>query len=216
MQRAHGCWQHHHAQATAVLKCWGLRRGLGGPRPHSASLERPLQVASIENEFRVFPMELLAGKGSMETEVRQHGARFRLDFGKARGVAAEWGGSGGWRWGWGLGKDYEGRAWGMALPPCTLMWRARWPGVTTPRSYSPALRCSPWLAPMRRPPSVHAPQSAGISLHLFFLHCRCTGTHGWSGSTSGWCSCSIPETWCWMRWPALGPSPSPPRRRAAW
>ncbi|KAL4423839.1 hypothetical protein ABPG75_001140 [Micractinium tetrahymenae] len=40
------------------------------------------KVASIENEFRVFPMELLAGKQGMETEVRQHGARFRLDFSK--------------------------------------------------------------------------------------------------------------------------------------
>lgn len=40
------------------------------------------KVASIENEFRVFPMELLAGKEGMETEVRQHGARFKLDFSK--------------------------------------------------------------------------------------------------------------------------------------
>ncbi|KAL4854364.1 tRNA (guanine(37)-N1)-methyltransferase [Chlorella vulgaris] len=38
------------------------------------------KVASIENEFRVFPMELLAGEDNMETEVRQHGARFKLDF----------------------------------------------------------------------------------------------------------------------------------------
>lgn len=38
------------------------------------------KLASIENEFRVFPMELLAGEDNMETEVRQHGARFKLDF----------------------------------------------------------------------------------------------------------------------------------------
>jgi tRNA (guanine37-N1)-methyltransferase len=42
-------------------------------------------VASIENEFRVFPMELLAGEDNMETEVRQHGARFKLDFKQVRG-----------------------------------------------------------------------------------------------------------------------------------
>ncbi|PSC73269.1 tRNA (guanine(37)-N1)-methyltransferase 1 [Micractinium conductrix] len=40
------------------------------------------KVATIENEFRVFPMELLAGAEGTETEVRQHGARFRLDFAK--------------------------------------------------------------------------------------------------------------------------------------
>jgi tRNA G37 N-methylase Trm5 len=41
-----------------------------------------LQVASIQNEFRVFPMELLAGEAGTETEVRQHGTRFKLDFSK--------------------------------------------------------------------------------------------------------------------------------------
>ena len=49
------------------------------------------KVGSIENEWRVFNMEVLAstqpqqaqqGAGAMETEVRQHGARFRLDFSK--------------------------------------------------------------------------------------------------------------------------------------
>lgn len=45
-------------------------------------------MGSIENEWRVFNMEVLAstepqqGAGAMETEVRQHGARFRLDFSK--------------------------------------------------------------------------------------------------------------------------------------
>lgn len=40
------------------------------------------KVASIVNEFRVFPMEILAGQECTETEVRQHGARFKLDFSK--------------------------------------------------------------------------------------------------------------------------------------
>lgn len=41
-------------------------------------------MGSIENKFRVFQMEVLAGEDSTETEVRQHGARFRLDFRKVR------------------------------------------------------------------------------------------------------------------------------------
>merc|ERR1711903_73472 len=40
------------------------------------------KVGSIENEFRVLPMEVLAGEEGMETEVRQHGLRFRMDFSK--------------------------------------------------------------------------------------------------------------------------------------
>lgn len=40
------------------------------------------KIGSIENEWRVFSMELLAGKDDMIAEVRQHGARFRLDFKK--------------------------------------------------------------------------------------------------------------------------------------
>ena len=31
---------------------------------------------------RVFEMEVLAGEASLETEVMQHGARFRLDYSK--------------------------------------------------------------------------------------------------------------------------------------
>ncbi|GIL57289.1 hypothetical protein Vafri_12541 [Volvox africanus] len=38
------------------------------------------KVGSIENEFRVFQMEVIAGESRLETEVTQHGARFRLDF----------------------------------------------------------------------------------------------------------------------------------------
>jgi tRNA (guanine37-N1)-methyltransferase len=43
-----------------------------------------LQVGSIENEFRVFQMEVLAGEPSFETEVKQHTARFRLDFSQVK------------------------------------------------------------------------------------------------------------------------------------
>ena len=41
-----------------------------------------LQLGSIENEFRVFQMEVLAGEPNLETEVKQHRARFSLDFSK--------------------------------------------------------------------------------------------------------------------------------------
>jgi len=37
-------------------------------------------VAPISNEFRVFEMEVLAGEACLETEVRENGARFRLDY----------------------------------------------------------------------------------------------------------------------------------------
>lgn len=40
------------------------------------------KLGSIENEWRVFSMEVVAGEDGTETEVRQHGARFRLDFRK--------------------------------------------------------------------------------------------------------------------------------------
>jgi len=40
------------------------------------------KVGTIENEWRVFTMELLAGKDLTVTEVKQHGARFCLDFRK--------------------------------------------------------------------------------------------------------------------------------------
>ncbi|KAG2433060.1 hypothetical protein HYH02_012764 [Chlamydomonas schloesseri] len=38
------------------------------------------KVGSIENEFRVFNMEVIGGEPRLETEVTQHGARFKLDF----------------------------------------------------------------------------------------------------------------------------------------
>ena len=39
-------------------------------------------MGSIENEYRVFDMEVLAGEPSLETEVKQHKARFRLNYGE--------------------------------------------------------------------------------------------------------------------------------------
>ncbi|EFJ46503.1 hypothetical protein VOLCADRAFT_81828 [Volvox carteri f. nagariensis] len=38
------------------------------------------KLGSIENQYRVFEMEVIAGEKKLETEVTQHGARFRLDF----------------------------------------------------------------------------------------------------------------------------------------
>eukprot|EP00271_Cylindrocystis_brebissonii_P017158 TRINITY_DN4343_c0_g1_i1.p1 TRINITY_DN4343_c0_g1~~TRINITY_DN4343_c0_g1_i1.p1 ORF type:complete len:608 (+),score=133.74 TRINITY_DN4343_c0_g1_i1:52-1824(+) len=38
------------------------------------------KVGSIENEFRVPELELLAGEDTLETEVKQHGATFLLDY----------------------------------------------------------------------------------------------------------------------------------------
>uniref|UniRef100_A0A383WCY4 tRNA (guanine(37)-N1)-methyltransferase n=1 Tax=Tetradesmus obliquus TaxID=3088 RepID=A0A383WCY4_TETOB len=40
------------------------------------------KLGSIENEYRVFDMEVIAGEQAFETEVSQHGVRFRLDFSK--------------------------------------------------------------------------------------------------------------------------------------
>ncbi|XP_074298585.1 tRNA (guanine(37)-N(1))-methyltransferase 1-like [Silene latifolia] len=39
------------------------------------------KVGSISNEFRVPKFEVLAGESDMDTEVRQYGARFKLDYG---------------------------------------------------------------------------------------------------------------------------------------
>ena len=41
-----------------------------------------LQVGSIENEYRVFQMEVLAGEPKLTTQVKQYNARFNLDFSK--------------------------------------------------------------------------------------------------------------------------------------
>ena len=49
---------------------------------HAEAAGHCSQVGSIENEYRVFDMEILAGEPNLETEVRQHKARFRLNYGE--------------------------------------------------------------------------------------------------------------------------------------
>ena len=41
-----------------------------------------VQVGTIENKFRVFKMEILAGDPDLETEVKQYKARFQLNYGE--------------------------------------------------------------------------------------------------------------------------------------
>lgn len=38
------------------------------------------QVGNIENEYRVFQMDVVAGQPLLETEVKQHSAKFKLDY----------------------------------------------------------------------------------------------------------------------------------------
>eukprot|EP00814_Leptocylindrus_danicus_P010389 CAMPEP_0116004260 /NCGR_PEP_ID=MMETSP0321-20121206/503_1 /TAXON_ID=163516 /ORGANISM="Leptocylindrus danicus var. danicus, Strain B650" /LENGTH=430 /DNA_ID=CAMNT_0003472541 /DNA_START=91 /DNA_END=1384 /DNA_ORIENTATION=+ len=38
------------------------------------------KIGNIENEFRTFPMEVIAGESNMEVEVKETGCRFRLNF----------------------------------------------------------------------------------------------------------------------------------------
>lgn len=40
------------------------------------------KIGTIENEFRVFQMEVLAGEPNFETEVKEHAFRFKLDYSK--------------------------------------------------------------------------------------------------------------------------------------
>ena len=40
------------------------------------------KIGMVENEFRLMEYEVLAGNPSLETEVRQSGCRFQLDFGR--------------------------------------------------------------------------------------------------------------------------------------
>lgn len=42
------------------------------------------KIGSIENEYRVFQMECIAGKPDYVTDVVQHGNRFRLNFSEVR------------------------------------------------------------------------------------------------------------------------------------
>ena len=51
-------------------------------RPQVRGVCCGLQLGNIENEYRVFQMEVLAGEPNLETEVKQHRARFSLDFSK--------------------------------------------------------------------------------------------------------------------------------------
>ena len=46
------------------------------------------KVGSIENEYRVFQMECIAGKPEYTTDVVQHGNRFRLNFSEVSMKAA--------------------------------------------------------------------------------------------------------------------------------
>ncbi len=39
-------------------------------------------MGTIKNEYRVFDMEVVAGEPTLEAEVMQHKAKFRLDFSK--------------------------------------------------------------------------------------------------------------------------------------
>ena len=47
-----------------------------------------MQVGTIENEYRVFQMEVIAGASDLETEVKQHKARFRLNYGEGETALA--------------------------------------------------------------------------------------------------------------------------------
>lgn len=38
------------------------------------------QVGNIKNEYRVFQMDVVAGQPILETEVKQHSAKFKLDY----------------------------------------------------------------------------------------------------------------------------------------
>ena len=48
--------------------------------PVHIDLTVTVQVGNIENEYRVFQMDVIAGKPQLETEVKQHTARFKLDY----------------------------------------------------------------------------------------------------------------------------------------
>ena len=48
------------------------------------------QVGTIENEYRVFQMEVIAGDSDLETEVKQHSARFRLNYREGESAPLFW------------------------------------------------------------------------------------------------------------------------------
>lgn len=41
-------------------------------------------MGNIENEYRVFQMDVVAGESVVETEVKQHNARFKLDYSQVK------------------------------------------------------------------------------------------------------------------------------------
>lgn len=55
-------------------------------RKQSKDAANELQVGTIENEYRVFRMEVIAGDRDLDTEVKQHKARFRLNYGEGESV----------------------------------------------------------------------------------------------------------------------------------
>ena len=68
------CWKLYCCSSITVLR-----------RRHAeaeAWLCMPSQVGSIENTYRVFSMEVVAGEPNLETQVKQHSARFKLNYGE--------------------------------------------------------------------------------------------------------------------------------------
>lgn len=49
------------------------------------------KLGNIENEYRVFSMEVIAGEQRLETEVVQHKAKFKLDFSQVHHRGILWG-----------------------------------------------------------------------------------------------------------------------------
>jgi tRNA G37 N-methylase Trm5 len=83
-------------EGALALKEKGFRR-LGTPNRNSSTRSRPHSQTPKpsktpnppktpqESEYRVFAMEVIAGRRDLEAEVVQHGMRFRLDFSQVRG-----------------------------------------------------------------------------------------------------------------------------------
>ena len=73
-----------HRVYTAAQHPWPLLYAIRTPCETFLLLKivLTLQVGTIENEYRVFQMEILAGEPDLETEVKQYKARFRLNYGE--------------------------------------------------------------------------------------------------------------------------------------
>ena len=50
--------------------------------PYSEPDSGNLQVGILENEYRVLPLEVIAGENRLEAIVNQHRARFKVHFGE--------------------------------------------------------------------------------------------------------------------------------------